>query len=512
MTRPFAPSGWLEALKGHLPFLLLFAVTLGFNLYGLTLFPRVGGDEGFLANFAYLFHRHGMPIVNPNLSNVGCHKGFVFFFPSGSLYFCSLALFGKLFGFGLFAMRSHALFFACLTLGLTYLMALLLWGSKMKGLLAALLLATSTHFMSLAHAVRQEMMLTAVITLILALFLRWRTDPGRRGALLAGAFLCSAAVSIHGNGVYAVFYFLGVLGWAHWHGSKISPRLWGELLIALAAGSLIFILFDYAPVRAEYWHTFHAPIFQGAHLAHYGRLFSHPLQEIGLSFMNIGIYFWSTRLHSWIIYPVLYGSALIGGFGLRSRENDFLIFTILWMLLVFLPAHSMIYYFAYSLPLYALLLGSVLGDLASTFAKNPLFGRSSLFPAGLGLLFLLMAVHPVAHVWLRRDYDWEAQVRRVKAHIDDHSRFIADGAFFFGLVPENLYDHHPLKCGYDLKTFMRENHIRAVIVNQDISGVIHAAGENALAGCRRTVVSAEFQTALGRKEAPPVEIYECSPF
>ncbi len=490
-----------QYIRKHVWFFLILAIYLVFNIYGLTKFPGVGGDEGFLAKLAYLYHLYGVPIINPNLSDVGCQKGFTFFFPTGFLYFSSLALIGKIFGFGLFAMRSHALVFSLLTIVLTYHCSLLLFRDRRKACLAAVLLAASSHFMTLAHTVRQEMMLTAALLVIVDLYCLWKVGVDSVFLYLAG-FIAAAAVSIHGNGIYFVPFFLLLLGWHHFTQTKLATKQVLFMLISLMVGGAVFLLFDYWPYHEYYWKSFNAPMFQGAHLAHYQRLVDNPFKEIGSLVVALWNYFWTTRYHNGIIYPILYLTTIIAGFWIRSRSNDFLMFVLLLLFIVLLPAHLMIYYVAYAAPLSVLLLASILIDIQDRFQLR------NVGIVTLGVLLLLLILNPIAQVWFRRGYNWEESVALVKLHMESGLRFMADGAFFFGLDPEKLYDHHPLKCGYDLETFMKENNVHYFISSCGMNWSVPEKNSH-LKKCRQEAVTPEFQTVMGSSKAPFITIFDC---
>ena len=204
---------------------------------GLVLTKRPWCDEAWFASIAYnLMHhgRMGMTVLDPH--------GFIFapvvkgidrytYWLMPAHVFMQVAWY-KLFGFGLFALRSMSVVWAATAVACWFFIVCRLTRSRMTGFVAALLLAADQRFLLAGATGRFDTMCLALGLVGVAAYLALR----RRFwlAILVGCTLLSLAFMTHPNGLFGAILFIAVM----WQ----DRRRIGLRTIALAAAPFALVL------------------------------------------------------------------------------------------------------------------------------------------------------------------------------------------------------------------------------------------------------------------------------
>ena len=416
---------------------LLVAGFLLFNGWTLGVYPRVfdGSDEAAFAKQAYLLSAHGLPFIDPNVSDTGVFRGVAIFPTHALLTIGALSVIGRLFGFGILAMRLLPLVCSAGCLVLTYRVGMRLFDDKRAAFYAAFALAWNLQFIAGAHAVRPEPLLTALLLGIFHLVLTGY-QSGNRSLFWAAAFLAGVSPSVHMNGaIVAPVLLFGTL-WLvkRWQGdgdrSAWSSTLALQLVAFMSAGVVVFLAFHYLPYRKDYWH---ALSFGMTRVVGYPELLANIPRTVIRSLYLVPRYHWDSLHHAWMSQLGLYVFALIGGVLLPSRAHTLLIRVCLVLWLALQAVHFYPAYYEYGLPFISLLLGSVL-------CRLPVAAARALSTALVGGLPLIAA--SVIAAYVRQSPAWPAdQLRALTEAVGDRSKVLAPYNFFFaGIPPENLYD------------------------------------------------------------------------
>ena len=495
-------NGMRRLLIQHRIFLILLFIYLVFNVLTLKFYPKVSGDEGFLTRLAYLWNQNGIPIIDPNMSNVGANKGFRFFMLSGFSYFSSLGIIGSFFDFSLLGLRSHALLFATVCLVLTYLIALDLFDDKHKAIVSCFFLATSTHFMWHAHTIRQETMLTANLLLLVYCFLKGISKCSEIW-IYVSSFLSGMAVSIHGNGFYfPIFLLVLALYYKRKNNSWLRLPVFFKAFLFTLSGTLIFILFDYWPVHQEFWKAFSSPFYINQGITNYYVSLSDFLSLGERQLIEIWATFWDSRCHNWMLYFIGYIIAIGGGLIFYTSQHKIIILMIVLLSgMLFLVLPSRVHY-CYFIPLFMMLLGSFFCELWSRAKKIKLL---------LIVILGIWALNPLINTLARRNYDWEEQNKTIYSVIGNKSRFISDANFVFGLPAENLYVWYAI-YDYDLQKFMIEEKIDFFIRDETTYGLFDK-NEKLFKECTEVLSKRVFRTNIGEQKhhiyPNEIKIFDC---
>ncbi len=455
--------------KSHYPFLILLGAFLVFHLLTLTKYPKVHDDEGFLAILGYLFHKAGLPIIDPYLSYHGYFKDLAVIPLGESLFYGSLALVGHFLGFGLYAMRLQPFFFSFLSVILVYQIGLLLFEERPKAFLAALFLAFSSKFLITAHTIREESMLIASFLTIFWLLLMGFKHQNRRYLFLA-AFLSGASVCFQANGILLPFVLCALLIFLRreWEG-PFFPLFFGMSAFAFAGG-LLFLFLDYLPYRHLFWQFFNSPFLNG---------FTNRYEAIGNPWKisveitkSIWMDFWGPRYHRYLFYFILNVLGVLGGIFFKLRAHRILLTTLFLILLMFLFIHTGTFYFAYFVPFFSLLLSSVLieGERKINAGPRSPFLLNSYKAACLAIVFFWF-LHPIATVWSYRNYDYESQASKIGKEIDPNANFLSSNIYFFKLPKGHLYSLYLLR-DYDLKALMSELDLSYFVFDEKVDSWI----------------------------------------
>lgn len=462
-------------LKKHHIFLIILASYTAFNLLTLTKYPRVHDDEGFLATWAFLLHQHGIPIIDPNLSDHGAFKGMLYFPFSGSIFFGSLALIGKYFGFGLFAMRMQPLLFSVISVILTYGIAGILFAHNNKKMIcSALFMATSNILLMSSHVVRPEAMLVANLLLIYYLLLTSLLSKYRGLLICCASFLSGISVSIHPNGIFFPVIMLMLFYFMSKKSEKQGGHIYVRSLFFIAIGLLVSSWFDYFPYKSHYWRLFNSQFMAGyTYNNSLASIFIKPLYFIA----NLWSFFWHNSHHQNVIYLIVALVAMVGGFFIRTRAHSLLLVTASSLLFLLFILHFNNFYMVYLVPFLSMLFASVLFEVSTKI--NSLFkkkiARLSYYMFS-GLFVVTYVMCPIITIWCFRGYDYYKTVSQVCKYVGDGERVLSSFEYFFELYScgknEQLFSSY-LLYNYDVKALIAELNVKHVIVDRDFVLRLH---------------------------------------
>jgi hypothetical protein len=148
----------------------------------------------------------------------------------------------KLFGFGLFALRSMSIAWAAAAVACWFFIVSRLTRSRMTGLIAALLLAADQRFVLAAATGRFDVMCLALDlgSVVAYLLLRRRFWL----AIIAGSTLLSLAFMTHPNGIFGVILFVAVM----WQDRRRIE--WSTPFLAAAPFAIVFLLWGLYILKA----------------------------------------------------------------------------------------------------------------------------------------------------------------------------------------------------------------------------------------------------------------------